>query len=291
MTRRLQMMLAQIPLVLAIVGLLLFGGGVAAEYLSNRQNPFQQTTPSGLMILAMSGLALAATMFLVWFFTVAYLLRAQARQQGSGYGEAYRLIEAFRFDDAIPLLELSIEEGKETVDVLMLLASAYAYAGRLADAQQVADRVVAIYPEEAGAYVTLSNVYRMQAMYETAADVLRQAVKLEPAAVIWADLGFMEGYAGHDEAAIAAFEAAAGQRMPAMYAVRVYYHLADVYTERGEAREAARAAAKMVSARDGLASWQSNLEALQGTSYGQYLEREVAQIERALQDADAAHSD
>ena len=88
----------------------------------NRQNPFSETDPTGLTLVALIGLALAATMFVVWFVSVALLLGAQARRQGSGYGEAYRLIEAFRFDDAIPLLEQSIEEGKETIDVMMLLA-------------------------------------------------------------------------------------------------------------------------------------------------------------------------
>lgn len=291
MRRRLLIVLAQIPLVLAILGLIVFVGGIAGEYLVNRQDPFGESLPSDLTWLALIGLAVATAMFLVWFVSVALLLGVQARRQGAGYGEAYRLIEAFKFDDAIPLLENSIKEGKETVDVLMLLASAYAYAGRLAEAQKVADRAVSLYPENAAAFVTLSNVYRMQAMYDTAAEVLLQARDLEPdSAVILADLGFMQLYAGETAQAIESFELAARSRMPAMYALRVNYHLAEHYADQGDARRAARAAAKMVSARDGLDSWVSGLQALRGTSYGQLLARELEQIELALADADAAHT-
>jgi tetratricopeptide (TPR) repeat protein len=291
MTRRILIVLAQIPLVLAILGILTFAGGIIGEYAINRQNPFRQSTPSNLTWLALIGLAVAATMFLVWFVGAGLLLGVQARRQGSGYGEAYRLIEAFKFDDAIPLLEQSIQDGKETIDVLMLLASAYAYAGRLAEAQQAADRAVAVYPEEPSSYVTLSNVYRIQAVYDAAASVLKQAAALDPSSgVIWAELGFMELYQDDAEAACDAFERAAQYRLPAMYAVRVYYHLANAYADSGQARQAARAAAKMVSARDGLASWQSGLTALHGTTYGQRLAREIEEIEQALSEADAAHT-
>lgn len=291
MRRRLLIVLAQIPLVLAILGLVVFVGGIAAEYLVNRQDPFGESVPSSLTWLALIGLAVATAMFLVWFVSVALLLGVQARRQGAGYGAAYRLIEAFKFDDAIPLLENSIKTGKETVDVLMLLASAYAYTGRLAEAQKIADRAVNVFPESAAAFVTLSNVYRMQAMYDTAADVLQQARDLEPeSGIIWADLGFMQLYAGETTAAIESFEQAARYRMPAMYAVRVNYHLSEHYADRGDARLAARTAAKMVSARDGLASWTSGLEALQGTTYGQRLARELEAIEQALFEADAAHT-
>ncbi len=291
MRRRLLIALAQIPLALAILGLLTFIGGIVAEYLANRQNPFGESVPSNFTWLALIGLAVATTMFLVWFISIALLLGVQARRQGAGYGEAYRLIEAFKFEEAIPLLENSITEGKETVDVLMLLSSAYAHSGRLAGAQKIADRAVALYPRSAAAYVTLSTVYRMQAVYDTAAEVLRRAIALEPeSAAIWAELGFMELYAGNQAAAVEAFETAARYRMPTMHALRVYYHLAEVYAERGDAREAARAAAKMVSARDGLAGWKSGLQALQGTAYGQRLARELEDIDLALHDADASHS-
>ncbi|GAB4571896.1 MAG: hypothetical protein Kow0077_09800 [Anaerolineae bacterium] len=291
MRRRLLIGLAQIPLVLALLGLLTFLGGIVGEYFVNRQDPFRESVPSNLTWIALVGLAVATAMFLVWFVSVALLLGVQARRQGAGYGEAYRLIEAFKFDEAIPLLEQSIEEGKETVDVLMLLASAYAYAGRLAEAQQTADRAVMRFPESSAAFVTLSNVYRMQAMYDSAAEALRQASALEPnSPIIRADLGFMELYAGNRDAAIEAFEEAARFRLPAMYAVRVYYHLSEAYADRGDARLAARTAAKMMSARDGLESWRSGLQALEGTTYGQHLARELEAIEQALQEADASHS-
>ncbi len=291
MARRFRPILVRIPPALAIVGVLLFIGGIFGQYLINRQSPLEESEPSGLTLLALLGLALAVAMFLVWFVTTGLQLGAQARRQGSGYGEAYRLIEAFKFDEAIPLLEQSIQEGKETVDVLMLLASVYAYAGRLAEAQQAADRAVVLYPEESAAYVTLSTIYRIQAVYDAAAEALRQAAELEPdSAAIWAELGFMELYAGEDADAVEAFERASRYPMPAMYAVRVYYHLISVYAERGDAHRAARTAARMVSAREGLASWKSGLTALEGTSYGQRLAREIEEIESALYEADSAHT-
>ncbi len=292
MTRRLLIVLAQLPLVIAILGVLVFIGGIAGEYVVNRSSPFGESAPSDLTWVALVGLGVAAAMFLVWFVSVALLLGIQTRRQGPGYGEAYRLIETFKFDDAIPLLEKLIQEGKESVDVLMLLASAYAYSGRLADAQRVADRAVAVYPDESAAYLTLSNVYRMQASYDAAAEALMRAAALDPeSAVIWAELGLLRLYAGDKVGAREALERAAAHTMPAMYAVRVYYQLANFYADSGDARQAARAAAKMVSARDGLESWKSGLAALEGTSYGQRLARELEQIERALQDADAAHTD
>jgi hypothetical protein len=70
----------------------------------------------------------------------------------------------------------------------------------------------------------------------------------------------------------------------------VYYHLANFHADAGEARLAARDAAKMVSSRDGLAGWRSGLAAMVGTSYGQRLARELENIEQALRDADAAHT-
>lgn len=77
--------------------------------------------------------------------------------------------------------------------------------------------------------------------------------------------------------------------MPAPYGVRVYYHLANAYQAAGETREAVRATAKMMSARDGLATWKSGLKPLEGTAYGQELRDEIAMIEQALADADAGN--
>jgi hypothetical protein len=77
--------------------------------------------------------------------------------------------------------------------------------------------------------------------------------------------------------------------MPAMYGVRVYFHLANAYQAAGETTEAMNAIARMMSARDGLVTWKSGLDALEGTVYGQALGYEVELIEAALADADAAN--
>ena len=245
---------------------------------------------SPFVLLALGGLCLAALMFLFWFTLVGVMLARQTRAQGSGYGEAYRLIEAFRFREAIPLLERSIHEGKETSEVLMLLTSAYAYTGQLAKAQATADRAVQLYPDEPAAYITLANGYRLQAAYDEAAQTLIEASKLDPdQPVIWAELGFTQRFAGELDAAQQSFERAAQHAMPASYGVRVYYHLANAYQAAGEAKQAVRAAAKMMSARSGLTTWKAGLKALEGTAYGQALRYEIAAIEQALADADAGN--
>ena len=77
--------------------------------------------------------------------------------------------------------------------------------------------------------------------------------------------------------------------MPSMYGVRVYYHLAQAYTAAGEVKQAVRATVKMVHAREGLVTWLSGLDALDGTAYGQALRYEVTAIQQALSDADAGN--
>ena len=73
MTRRLLAVVAQIPLVLAIMGLLAFVAGIGAAYLSNRGDPLNDL-PGRFTGLAWGGLTVAATMFLLWFVSVGLLL-------------------------------------------------------------------------------------------------------------------------------------------------------------------------------------------------------------------------
>lgn len=274
---------------LAVVGFGVFVAGILIEFFSGRQNTVGGAL-SPIIQIALGGLCVAAFMALCWFVLVGILLARQARQRGSGYGDAYRLIESFRFRDAIPLLERSIREGKETSEVLMLLTSAYAYSGQLAKAQAAADRAVALYPNDPSAYITLANGYRSQAAYDEAARALLQATELAPdQPVVWAELGFAHRLAGDEEASLEAFKRAADHAMPAMYGVRTYYHLARAYQAAGDSKEAVKAAAKMMSARDGLAAWKSGLKALEGTVYGQSLRYEIADIEQAIADADAGN--
>jgi tetratricopeptide (TPR) repeat protein len=287
MSNRLRLWMIYLSPVLAAIGGLIFIGGLLAELLSS------QRTISGLLSLevrlALAGLCLAAVSFVVWFILIGWLLMRQSRRQGSGYGDAYRLIESFRFGEAIPLLEKSIDEGKETAEVLMLLTSAYAYAGQLGKAQATADRAVRLFPNDPGSYITLANGYRLQASYDEAARALTKAAELEPdQPVIWAELGFVQHFAGLRSAAVDSFTKAAAHPMPAMYGVRVYFHLVQHFTESGNTQEAVKATARMMSAREGLTTWKSGLDALQGTAYGQALRYEIEAIERALADADAA---
>jgi tetratricopeptide (TPR) repeat protein len=289
MTRRQWLGAIYVLFVTAFVGLVIFIGGLVVEFFTERGDRLSgEISPS--ILVALAGLCLAAFMFLFAFTLVGVGLAWQTRALGSGYGDAYRLIESFRFKDAIPLLERSIREGKETSEVLMLLTSAYAYTGQLAKAQAAADRAVQLYPNDPDSYITLANGYRLQATYDEAARALQQAAALSPdQPIIWAELGFVQRFAGENEAAVTSFERAAGHAMPAPYGVRVFYHLANAYQADGKTKEAVRAAAKMMSARDGLATWKTGLKALEGTAYGQALRYEIAAIEQAIADADAGN--
>src|SRR6476620_9424619 len=112
MRRRLQVILIYLSPFLAIIGGLIFVAGLLNELSSDRNAPAGILSPS--IQIALAGLCVAGVMFLVWFTLVVWLLVRQSRSQGSGYGDAYRLIEEFRFREAIPLLQRSINEGKET---------------------------------------------------------------------------------------------------------------------------------------------------------------------------------
>ncbi len=286
MKMRLRLLVIRSAPTLALIGGVVFVGGLLVELMSGHA---LEPVLSPAVQIALGGLCMAAVMFFVWFSVVGLLLVRQSRAMGSGYGEAYRLIEAFRFREAIPLLERSIEEGKENADVLMLLTSAYAYAGQLGKAQATADRAVRLYPDNSGSYITLANGYRIQAAYEEAARALVKATELDPdQPIVWAELGFAEHFSGHHEAALQAFERAARVAMPAMYGVRVFYHLAQSYAAAGQTQQAVSATARMMSARDGLRIWESGLNALEGTAYGQALRHEIEAIRQSLADADSA---
>ncbi|MDZ4763702.1 MAG: tetratricopeptide repeat protein [Chloroflexota bacterium] len=290
MSRRQWLFVVYLAFVLAFVGLVVFVGGVVIELVTARRGVDIVRDTSPYVIIALAGLCFAALMLLLCFTLAGLLLARQTRALGSGYGDAYRLIEAFQFKDAIPLLERSIREGKETSNVLMLLTSAYAYTGQLAKAQATADRAVSLYPNDPASYITLANGYRLQATYDEAARALMQAASLSPdQPAIWAELGFVQRYASDEDAAFTAFERAATHAMPAQYGVRVFYHLANAYQTRGDVKKAVTAAAKMMSARDGLATWKAALKALEGTAYGQSLRYEIADIEQAIADADAGN--
>ncbi|MBK8025628.1 MAG: hypothetical protein IPK19_30610 [Chloroflexi bacterium] len=283
MQNRRWLTLTYLTFLLGLAGVALFIGAITAEIFTRGDG-----AESPLALVAFAGLCFAGAVFLLWFLFVGILLARQTRQLGSGYGDAYRLIEAFRFREAIPLLERSIREGKETSEVLMLLTTAYAYTGQLARAQASADRAVQLYPNNPTALITLANGYRLQAAYDEAAQTLLQAARLDPdQPIVWAELGFTQRFSGDEAGAVESFERAAARPMPAPYAVRVFYHLTQAYQAKAETQKAVQAAARMMSAREGLSVWKAALKAMSGTAYGNSLRYEIAAIEQALADADA----
>lgn len=267
---------------LAILGMIVFVLGVLIEFFGNFSQPLTDDI-SPLVQLSVAGLCLAASMIIIGFIIVGLLLARQSNQFGAGYGEAYRLIENFQFAPAIHLLERVLERGKETPDVLMLLTSAYAYNGQLAKAQSTADRAVELFPENAGAYITLANGYRIQASYQEAAIALQTATQLSPdQPIVWAELGFVQQLAGEHDSAIESFKRAALYSIPSMYSVRVNYYLSRYYRKVGDTDKAEKTTARMLATRHGLQAWKSTAKALQGTAYGSALHYEIEKIEDTI---------
>lgn len=275
-----------VSVALALLGIVVFVLGVVIEFASGMTQPLDPYL-SPVAQLSLAGLCLSASMIVLGFLLVGILLARQSRQYGAGYGEAYRLIQKLQFPQAIQLLERVLAGGKITPDLLMLLTSAYAYNGQLAKAQATADQAVQLFPQNAAAYMTLANGYRMQASYGEAAMALQTAAQLSPdQPIIWAELGFIQQLAGERDSAIESFKHAALYSMPSMYSVRVNYYLAQHYTKIGDSQNQAGATRRMIDTRHGLKAWKSTLSALEGTAYGSLLHYEIEKIERAISDAE-----
>ncbi len=275
-----------VSVALALLGIVVFVLGVAIEFASGMTQPLDPYL-SPVAQLSLAGLCLSASMIVLGFLLVGILLARQSRQYGAGYGEAYRLIQKLQFPQAIQLLERVLAGGKITPDLLMLLTSAYAYNGQLAKAQATADQAVQMFPQNAAAYMTLANGYRMQASYGEAAMALQTAAQLSPdQPIIWAELGFIQQLAGEHDSAIESFKHAVLFSMPSMYSVRVNYYLSQHYMKIGDSKNAASATERMISTKHGLQAWKSTLSALEGTAYGSLLNYEIEKIERAITDTE-----
>lgn len=267
---------------LAVLGFLVFVVGVLFEFIVTRTNPLPDTL-SASMQLALAGLCLSALMVALGFALVGVLLARQTRAQAPNYGEAYRLVQQNQFNQAIPLLERAVSAGRETLDVLMLLTSAYAHTGQLAKAQATADRAVHLFPQDASAYITLANGYRLQASYDESANALLRALELSPdQMILWAELGFLYKQAGNPKQAIDAFQRVADVPISEMYGVRVYYHLAEYYKQIGDDHRAQAFTARLLQAQSGLEAWKPIQQSLEGTAYGHFLRYEIATIALAI---------
>jgi tetratricopeptide (TPR) repeat protein len=291
MTRKwLRAIIAQLPALLLLLGLLIFGLGIGLQYLLNRKIVMTLVGPDAapFVPVALAGLCMAALTLLIWFAGIGFMLARQTRLHGADYGQAYKLVAAYQFDDAIPLLEYALESGKVTAEVLTLLARAYAYTGKYSRAHALIEQAVTLYPENPTPYQTLGLAFTLESDDEQTVAAWQAAVERDPTAINWAELGLALVFAHRDADALNALERASQEVLPAPHALRVYYHLTQLYAVSGNAPAAASSAAKMVSARDGLTAWGYELSAVQGTGYGQRLTHEIQAIARALKDADAA---
>ena len=293
MTRnRLLSLVGRLPTLALLLGLVLFGLGILSQYLVNRKvvMTLDGADASPYIPVAMAGLCMAALTLLSWFAGVGYMLARQTRQHGADYGQAYQLMDAYQFGDAIPLLEHSIARGKESVEVLTLLARGYAYTGQYSKAHQAIERAIELYPNNGTPYLTLGLVFQLESNDEQAISALQAGVAQDPSPINWADLGLVLDMAGQSNEALPILEKASQEPLPAPHALRVYYHLMRLYKQLGDAMKADSAAAKMVSAADGLAAWEYELSAVKGTGYGQRLIREVQGITKAIKEVSTAHA-
>src|SRR5258706_5328448 len=158
---RLMTVLFQVPVRIGLLGLLVLGLSIGLQYLLNRKAVMTicGTENSLFTPVAMAGLCMAALTLLIWFAGIGLLLARQTRLHGADYGQAYQLMDTLQIADAIPLLEHSIAMGKETVEVLTLLARAYGYSGQYTRAHNLIDRAVELYPNSAESYLTLGLLF------------------------------------------------------------------------------------------------------------------------------------
>src|SRR5258708_694668 len=287
MRSRVQSVVGLFPALLLIAGLLIFLFGLGIQYVLNRPEATAiEAIAAPFSPLAMAGLCMAALTLAIWFTGTGILLARQTRRHGADYGHAYRLLNNLQFSEAIPLLEHSIASGKESAEVLTLLARAYAYTGKFSHAHRLLERAIELYPENVTPYATLGLVFLLEGNDEQAVAALQVAVDHD--ATYWADLGLALSFAGRDDEALIALENASQSPLPAASAVRDYHRLMRLYTKADNAARAASASAKMFSARDGLADLEYEANFLNGTGYGQRLSREIQEISRALREADGS---
>src|SRR5262249_4517183 len=153
---RLWALLGLLPTALLLLGLTLFAFALVWQYLLNRPVIMMiGEVPTPLGPVALAGLCMAASRLMIWFVGAAFLMARQTRRHGADYAQAYDFIDAHQFAEAIPLLERSISRGKESVEVLTLLARAYAYGGQFSRAHRSLERAIELYPDEAAPYAAL----------------------------------------------------------------------------------------------------------------------------------------
>jgi tetratricopeptide (TPR) repeat protein len=286
---RLRSVIGRLPTLVLVFGMGIFALGIVVQYFLNRPvvtlvGPI--STPFGPIPLI--GLGIAALTLLSWFLVAGIMLARQTRLHGADYAQAYRLMDEMQFTEAIPLLERSIATGKETAEVLTMLARAYAYTARYSLAHGLVERAMELYVERAAPYSALGFLFLLEGNDEQAVGAFNAAVERDPSPANWAELGYALVFARRELEALSAFEKASQQPIPAPDALRIYHRLMHLYMGAGNATKAASAAAKMVSARQGLREWEYQILLLKGTAYGQRLEREIQEISDALKEADAA---
>ncbi|MEP7288280.1 MAG: tetratricopeptide repeat protein [Chloroflexota bacterium] len=286
---RLRSLIGRLPTLVLLFGMVIFALALVFQYWLNR--PIVATIEpmaAPYASLALTGLAITALTLVIVFTVAGIALARQTRRHGSEYAHAYRLMDELQFSEAIPLLENSIATGKETVEVLTLLARAYISSAHYSQAHSLLERAIDLYGDQADPYATLGFLFLLEGSDEQAVTAFQAAVERQPLPAYWADLGFALVFAHRDSEARTALEKASEHPLPTADALRVYHHLMVLYTAAGRATQAASAAAKMVSAREGLADWEDQITLLKGTGYGQRLAREIQNISDALKEAESA---
>ncbi len=154
-------------------------------------------------------------------------------EQKRDLGQA--LVGMNEFSQAIELLESVREKDPGTTD-LNALARAYHKTEELRKARDIYERLIVLNPDDAGAYLTLGNIYRELDNHQEAADVYNQGLNFKPQNIALKKAlaeteFFLERYKEAEELMLNILES-----HPHMY--EIHYYLGKIYEEKGELDQA-----------------------------------------------------
>ena len=91
------------------------------------------------------------------------------------------LILQRRYTAAVPYLQQAVQAGSSTLPARLALGAAFSGSGQSAEALKIFQELVASYPDSAGAYFNLGNLYAKQEQYSEASGAYAHTLKLDPA--------------------------------------------------------------------------------------------------------------
>ena len=93
---------------------------------------------------------------------------------------AYLALQLQRWDDAIAYVSMAIENDPDNLDLKLIQTRAMLFAGKLDEALETVEKVVAAEPDSAEAHYLLGGVYMGRKQLDPAEKELRRALSLDP---------------------------------------------------------------------------------------------------------------